>query len=109
MTKKLKHIISISLVFVFLTPMTVKLLDSRFHHHYHFICTAKNEHHFHEYHDKCSIPGFEFFLYTLNKIVLETQKTFYFEKLLINYFSIRCCSESKYSFSLRAPPFNIHN
>lgn len=109
MTKKLKHIISISLVFIFLMPMTIKLLDSQFHHHDHFICTAKSEHHFHKYHDKCPILGFEFFLYTINKRVLETQKIFYFDKLFVLFFSIYCYSKSKYSFSLRAPPLNIHN
>jgi hypothetical protein len=109
MTKKLKHIISIILVFVFLTPMIVKLLDSQYHHHDYFICTAKNEHHFHEYHVKCPIPGFEFFLFTLNKVVFESQKTLYFDKLFIHYISIHFCNKSKYSFSLRAPPLNIHN
>jgi hypothetical protein len=109
MTKKLKHIISILLVLVFLTPMAVKVLDSEYHHHDHFICTAKNEHHFHDYHFKCPIPGFEFSLYSLNKIILVTQKTFYFEKVFTNYISIHCCSKSKYSFALRAPPLNIHD
>jgi hypothetical protein len=109
MTKKLKYIISILLVFVFLMPMTIKLIDSALHHHDHFICTAKNEHHFHEYHYKCPIPNFEFSLYSLNKIILETQKIFYCDKLFINYISILCCSKPKYSFSLRAPPLNIRN
>jgi len=109
MTKKLKYIISISLVFILLTPLMVKLLDQKFHYHDHFICNAKYERHFHEYHEKCPIPGFEFFLFTINKKVLATHKTFYFEKLVINYISIQYCSNSKYSFSLRAPPLNIHN
>ena len=106
MTKKLQHFISVLLVFVLLTPMIVKLFDSRYHHHDHFICTAKNERHLHEYHDRCAITGFEFSLNSLNKIIPVTQKTYYFELLLTNYISLPCCSNSKYSFSLRAPPLN---
>lgn len=109
MSKKLKYVISISLVFILLTPMTVKFLDSAFHHHDHFICTAKNEQHFHKYHEKCPIPGFEFFLYSSNKIILETQKIFYCDRLFINNVSVHYCSNLKYSFSLRGPPLNIHN
>jgi hypothetical protein len=108
MTKKLKHIISITLVFIFLTPMTVKLLDTQYHDHDHFVCTAKNELHFHEHHYKCPILAYEFSLYSINKIKVVTYKTHYFEKLLISYFSIYCCSKSKFSFLLRAPPLNIH-
>ena len=108
MTKKLKHIISILLVLVLLTPIAVRLLDGQFHHHDHFICTAKNERHFHDYHFKCPISDFEFSLYSLNKIILVTQKVFSFEKLFTNYISFHCC-KSEYSFSLRAPPLNIHS
>jgi len=58
MTKKFKNIISITLVFVFLIPITIKLLDGLFHHHNHFHCTVKKEKQFHEYHEKCPIPEF---------------------------------------------------
>jgi len=109
MTKKLKNIISLFLVFIFLAPVTIKLLDSSFHYHDHFICTAHNEHRFHEYHHKCPIPGFEFSLYSLNKIIPEKQKPIYGDKLFANYISNHYCDRSKYSFLLRAPPLNIHN
>lgn len=108
MTKRLKYIISVSLVFIFLTPMTIKLIDSQFHHHDHFFCCAKTEHHFHKHHDKCPILDFESSLYSLTKTVVENQKLFYFDKLFINYVSIHCCNNSKCSFALRAPPLNIH-
>jgi len=109
MTKKLKHIIAISLVIIFLLPMTVKLSDGLFHHHDHFICTAKHELHFHKHHDKCPIPGFELSLYSLNKIILETHKTSYCDGLFINYISRYCYSKLKYSFLLRAPPVFTNN
>ena len=109
MTKKLKHIIAISLVIIFLIPMTVKLLDGLFHHHDHFICTATHERHFHEHHHKCPIPGFELSFYSLNKIIAETGKTFYCDRIFINYISGYFNSKLKYSFLLRAPPLNIHN
>ena len=109
MIKYCKHIISILLVLIFLTPITVMLIDSQFHHHDNFICTAKTEHHFHTYHDICPIPDFEFSLYSLNKIIFETQKVIYDDNLFTNYVSNNRYSNLKYSFALRAPPLSIHN
>ena len=104
MSKKIKYIVSISLVLILLTPMTIKLLDSTLHYHNHFVCTAKNVKHLHKYHKICPIQGFELSLYTLNKVIHESQKTYYHNKLFINYISPYYNSNSKYSFSLRAPP-----
>ncbi len=104
MTKKLKNIISITLVFIFLAPMTIKLFDGLFHHHDHFYCTAKNEKHFHEYHKKCPIPSFELSLFSVEKHIQTTQKHFYRIELNDNYNFVYCCNNSKYSFLLRAPP-----
>ena len=85
-------------------PMTTKLFDGLFHHHDHFICTAKHEHHFHEYHEKCLIPNFELSLYSIEKQFFKTQKVYYSVELTINYFFVYCCNNSKHSFLLRAPP-----
>ncbi len=109
MTKKLKNIISLTLVFFLMFPMTIKLLDGFFHHHDHFHCTAKNEKHFHEHHKKCPIPNFEFFLFIVKKHIPTTQKHFYCVKLHDNYHFIYCCNHSKYSFLLRAPPIFTNN
>jgi len=109
MTKKHKHIIAISLVIIFLLPMTVKLLDGLFHHHDHFICTAIHELHFHEHHDKCPIPCFELSFYSLNKIILETHKTIYCDRIFINYISRYFNNKLKYSFLLRAPPVHTNS
>lgn len=112
MKKKFKNTISISLVIIFLLPLTVKLLDGLFHHHDHFICTAKAELHFHKHHHKCPIPGFELSFYSLNKIILEIHKTIYYDRIFINYISGYFNSKLKYSFQLRAPPVltnNTHN
>jgi len=104
MTKKLKNIISLTLVFIFMTPMTIKLVDGFFHHHDHFICTAKNEKHFHEHHEKCPIPSFELSFFSFEKHIQTTQKHFYRLELNDNYNFVYCCNNSKYSFLLRAPP-----
>ncbi|NQU85803.1 MAG: hypothetical protein HQ541_08590 [Mariniphaga sp.] len=104
MTKKLKHIISISLVFIFLMPMTIKLLDSQFHHHSHFICTAKNEKHFHEHHEKCPILSFELSFFSTEKHIQTTQKHYLSVEYNANYSFEYCCNNSNYSFLLRAPP-----
>jgi hypothetical protein len=109
MAIKLKHIISTSLMVIFMIPLTVKLLDSKFHHHDHDIFSSKNENHFQGFQKKCAILGFEFSLYSLSKIILKTQKIFYFDKLFTNYVSNHSFSKSKFSFLLRAPPLNIHN
>ena len=105
MTKKLKNIISLTLVFILMFPMTIKLLDGFFHHHDHFLCTAKNEKHFHEHHKKCPILDFELTLFLVEKHIPTTQKHQYSVELKDNYNFVYCCNNSKYSFLLRAPPF----
>ena len=104
MTKKLKNIISITLVFIFLTPMTIKLVDGLFHHHDHFHCTAKNEKHFHEHHEKCPIPSFKLSIFSVEKHIQNTQRQNYYIKQNDNYKFDNCCNRSKYSFLLQAPP-----
>ena len=109
MIKKFKHIISILLVSIFLTPMTIKLFDDFFHHHDYFVCTAKYEKHFHKFHEICPIASFDLSLFTVDKILFETQRAFYYDELYINNISNNCCFKSRYSFSLRAPPLSIYN
>jgi len=104
MTKKLKNIISITLVFIFLAPITIKLLDGFFHHHDHFRCTAINEKHFHEHHKKCLILSYEFTFFSIEKHKQTTQKHCYSKELNYNYNFVYYCYNSKYSFLLRAPP-----
>ena len=89
-----------------MTPVAVKFFDSSFHHHKHFICTAKNVKHFHEYHETCPIPGFVLSFYSLNKILHINHKVFYYEYLTNNILT-GYCKKPKYSFLLRAPPVNI--
>ncbi len=104
MTKKLKNIISLTLVFIFMTPMTINLLDGLFHHHDHFICYAKNGKHFHEHDEKCPIPSFELSLFSADKQIQTTQKHYFCVKQNDIYNFVFCCNNSKYSFLLRAPP-----
>jgi len=102
MTKKLKNIISLTLVFILIIPMTIKLLDGLFHHHDHFHCTAKNEKHFYEHHEKCPIPSFELSFFSVEKHIQTTQKHFYRVELNDNYNFVYYCTNSNYSFLLRA-------
>lgn len=104
MTQKLKNIILLILVFIFMTPITIKLLDGLFHHHDHFHCTAKNENHFHQYHKKCPIPSFELSFFSVEKHVQSTHKNYFCAEQSENYHIVYCCNNSKYSFLLRAPP-----
>jgi hypothetical protein len=104
MTKRLKKILSVILVAVFITPLVIKLLDNRFHHHDRIVYNTEKENHFHEYHKKCPIPGFEFSLYEFHKNSVETKKNYYHQKFTINYITAYFHDQSKYSFLLRAPP-----
>ena len=104
MTGKFKYTISISLVIILLLPMTIKLLDGFFHHHDHFNCTAKNEKHFHRYHEKCPIPSFELSFFSVEKQTQTTQKLDCDIEQNNIYNFTPCCNNSKYSFLLRAPP-----
>jgi hypothetical protein len=104
MSSKIKNTISISLVIVFLLPMTTKLFDGLFHHHDHFSCTAKNEKHFHEHHKKCPIPNFELSFFSIEKQIHTTQKYYFSVEINDLYNFVNSCNNLKYSFLLRAPP-----
>lgn len=55
------HIIPLFLLWIFLTPLVVQI----FHRHEHYFhCTAKNETHFHVYHETCPICAFHFSNFT---------------------------------------------
>ena len=84
--------------------MTIKLVDGLFHHHDHFHCTAKNEKHFHEHHEKCPIPNFELSLFSTVKKIQTTQKHYFSVGINDIYKFVYCFNNSKYSFLLRAPP-----
>jgi hypothetical protein len=84
--------------------MFIKLFDGLFHHHDHFIYSAKNEKYFHEYHEKCPIHSFELSFFTVEKHIQTTQKHFYHVEPNDNYNFVFCCNNLKYSFLLRAPP-----
>ncbi len=102
---RLKKLISFLILFIFLTPLTVKFLDGFSHHHEHFECNAtENDRHFHQHHDECPILHYEFAFFTFQQSYFET-----FIKVAINDFVIEnflnfCCTSSEYSFLLRAPP-----
>lgn len=104
MSSKIKLTISISLVIIFLLPMITKFFDGLFHHHDHFICTAKNEKHFHEQHKKCPIPSFELSFFSIEKQIHTSQKYNFSVEINDLYNFVNNCNNSKYSFLLRAPP-----
>ncbi len=107
MTKKLINILSVSLVVVFLTPLVIMFLDSRYHHHERIAYDSGKECHFHEYHKKCHVPGFEFSFYTLYKNSVETKKQCFLQKVSIILASSHFPDQSKYTFLLRASPVYI--
>ncbi len=104
-----KNIISVLLVVVFFLPMTIKLIDGFFHHHDHFICTAKNEQHFHKHHEKCPIPSFEFSFFSTEESIQANDKQPFGIEIANVYFYIYCSNRFEYSFLLRAPPRITNN
>ncbi len=88
------------LLLVFLAPAIVKFE----HHHKEFHCNAKNEKHFHDYHEKCDICQFDFSLFTSNESVQITNNQTYTDCYSNEYSSISLNRYSEFSFLLRAPP-----
>jgi len=100
MIQKLRHIISLLLVLLLLTPTIVKLEN----HHEHFVCRANNENHVHTYHEKCLICSFEFSDFSFNKTLLFSKITEIIYKNSIPCKTVHYSNRSTYSFLLRAPP-----
>lgn len=104
MRVRVKHILSVIMAVIFMTPITIKLLDGCFHHHDHFVCTAKNEHHFHEQHEKCPVCSYEFSLFLSKNIDSPVVKIQKFENYYNYYKASHFLYFFNYSFLLRAPP-----
>ncbi|MCK5814467.1 MAG: hypothetical protein KAH07_00835 [Flavobacteriaceae bacterium] len=88
--------------------MSLKLLDGLFHHHDHFHNTENNENHFDEQHEKCPILNFELSFFSAKKHFQTAQKRLYSGEQKDNYNFVYYYTNSKYSFSLRAPPSNTN-
>ncbi len=104
MTGKFRNTMSVFLMVILMIPLFIKIADSAFHEHDHFVCKAKQEHHFHEDHEKCPVCCFEFPLYLsqeVNQYRTPVETTDRYRDL---YQSIRFAGFPKYSFLLRAPP-----
>ncbi len=105
---KLKNIIVIILTFSLLFINSIKLIDLLFHNHDNFHCTAKNERHFHNYHEQCKIQNLELPILSIqNSLQFEKNKSLV-GKVDDIYKFIHYFNNSKFTFSLRAPP-NIAN
>jgi hypothetical protein len=89
---------------IFLSPTTIKLLDSAIHHHDNFVWEAKQGQHFHTYHEKCPILSYESSLFSFFKLLATTYETASVRQIFSNYKSNFYCNSLKYSFLLRAPP-----
>lgn len=105
MLRKFKNITSSLLLMVILLPSIVKLE----HHHKHSFPDTQTANHNLFFTEKCSICSFEFSVFLSDFGCSDLPK----EKPSINYFnnydSVYHSNFSKFSFSLRAPPFNIHS
>jgi hypothetical protein len=100
MINKFKNIAALILLVVFLLPSIVKLE----HHHKHFICNAKNEKHYHTYHERCEICNFEFSVFSSEIKNSDLQKEQILDNYCNNYCSEYYSNHHTFSFLLRAPP-----
>jgi len=100
MITRLKHIASLLLVVVFLSPSIVKLE----HHHDRFASNSNNENHFDIPHDKCEICKFEFSVFSTCKDETALRKEKPSDSFRNHYSSINFSNPSNFSFLLRAPP-----
>jgi len=98
---KFKNIISLLMVLILLMPSIVKLE----HHHEHFICKAKNEKHYHVFHEKCGICNFEFSVFSSDIENIDLQKEKPLNNYCNNYSSVYYSNLSQFSYLLRAPPY----
>jgi hypothetical protein len=101
MIGKLKNIVSLFFLTIFLFPSFVKIT----HHHEDFECNAKGLQHLHESHEKCAVCNFEFSVFSIDFEHFILQKTQVATEYLNNYCSAKYTSSTDYPFLLRAPPF----
>ncbi len=106
MSKKLRHILAVSLLLVFITPTAVKLLDDAFHHHIYFHSKVKNSDVWHTFHKTCPIPGFTLSFFTAQRQIHEKEKRTYCAKVFIRFVPGLFSNELNYSTLLRAPPLS---
>jgi hypothetical protein len=85
---------------VLLLPFMVKLE----HQHDHFVCKAKTEKHFHDYHEKCQICSFEFSFFMSEEFFALPETLVSFGVLTNNFKAGNFSNTSDYTFLLRAPP-----
>lgn len=78
-----------------------------FHQHNHCFYSADKEKHIHEFHKKCAIPGLELSFFEAEEQALIAKKQYYFIAITDKYKSVFVNINSKFSFLLRAPPFDI--
>ena len=100
MIRKLKHIISVFLLLVFLVPSFAKL-D---HYHKNIINKSKDEKHNQVFHENCGICNFEFSIFVSYTLDPGLQNESPLDSYTINYNSREFSDICQLSFSLRAPP-----
>ena len=105
MSKKLRNILAVSLLLVFITPTTVKLLDETFHHHIFFHSKVKSDV-WHTFHRTCPIPGFTFSFYTVQNKTFKKEKRIFYAKVFIDFIPELFSNELNYTTLLRAPPLS---
>ena len=100
MLTTLKHIVSLLLAVIFLTPSIVKLE----HHHESVDCLSNCENHFDTPHKNCYVCKFEFSVFSTEKAEIDLQTEKPNDRFRNDYQSLSFPDNSQFSFLLRAPP-----
>jgi hypothetical protein len=94
---------SILLVSSLLWPSIIRLE----HQHHHFECHAHHHKHLHTYHEICDACNFEFSMFLPAETQVQLTSVPVIDNYLNNYQNTHYANSPKYSFLLRAPPFNL--
>lgn len=95
------YIISLFLLGIFLYPSVIKITHK---HKPTFHCSAKNEKHFHEHHEKCIICAFYFSHFIQQKKLCNSFIKEVFQELIFTYKSILVQKPYYVALLLRGPP-----
>jgi len=103
MIYRFKHIFSIVLLLVFLTPIAVQLFHNK-HNHLHF--EIKKEKQINLKHEKCKICNFNFSIFSKKHEPTTFHKISVIFSIKNIYKSIFLIKSSFINYSLRAPPIS---
>ncbi len=103
MIRKLKYIVSLLLLLVFLLPSIEKLE----HHHNHYNHNLKSEKDYPAFKENCYVCDFQFSVFSTDFDTIKLLKEQHLDNYCNNYSSFNYSNHSVHTFLLRAPPCKL--